>query len=75
MQKLTKLGSNHSPKEIENVIELIKDNVDCTKDIIYHIDDFIETKRLPTPIKEALITLRNACSINVMNFTKAIQAI
>ena len=75
MHTSIKLGSNQNTQQIDNVIRLIKGNADCTKDLIYHIDDLIETKRLPEYIKEALIMHRNACVINTMNSTKTILSI
>ncbi|MDH7444446.1 hypothetical protein [Aquimarina sp. 2201CG14-23] len=75
MSDTANLNSSPNSKEIENVIHLIKNNVDCTKAIINHIDDFLETKQLPKSILDALITQRNACAVNIMNFTRVMHHI
>ncbi|WP_299437806.1 hypothetical protein [uncultured Aquimarina sp.] len=67
--------NNQNPRELENIINLIKKNVDCTKDIINHIDKFLENKQLPKSILDALVTQRNACAVNVMNFTRVMNFI
>jgi len=75
MHKSTNHKDNQNPKELENVINLIKNNVDCTKDIINHIDMFLENKQPPKSILDALVTQRNACAIYVMNFTRVMKLI
>ncbi|GAA3514540.1 hypothetical protein GCM10022393_30620 [Aquimarina addita] len=56
--------------EINNVIHLIQNNIDCSKEIINHIDTILETKEIPASISNDLITQRNACAVNVMNFVR-----
>ncbi len=68
-------NNNQSSRELEKMINLIKNNLDCSKDIINHIDNFVETKQLPKSILDALITQRNACAITVINFTRVISGI
>lgn len=75
MKNLTKTNNNSNPTELENVIDLIQYNMDCTKDIIYHIDDYLESKLLPKPILDALVAQRNTCAVNVMNFTRVMKQI
>ncbi|WP_405205635.1 hypothetical protein [Aquimarina sp. LLG6339-5] len=62
-------------KEFKNVINLMKDNVDSTKDIINQIDDFLETKLLPKSVLDLLITQRNTYAVNVMNSLKMMKRI
>ncbi|WP_298313446.1 hypothetical protein [uncultured Aquimarina sp.] len=68
-------NDNQNPRELEKMINLIKNNVDCSKDIINRIDNFLETKQLPKSILDALITQRNACAVTVMNFNRVINQI
>ncbi|WP_299213887.1 hypothetical protein [uncultured Aquimarina sp.] len=68
-------NDNQNPKELEKMINLIKNNVDCSKDIINRIDNFMETKQLPKSILDALVTQRNACAVTVMNFNRVINRI
>ncbi|WP_298543932.1 hypothetical protein [uncultured Aquimarina sp.] len=68
-------NDDQNPRELEKVINLIKNNVDCSKDIINRIDTFLETKQLPKSILDALVTQRNACAVTVMNFNRVINRI
>lgn len=68
-------NDSQNPKELKKMIDLIKNNVDCSKDIINRIDTILETKQLSKPILDALVTQRNACAVTVMNFNRVINRI
>ncbi|MBW1295572.1 hypothetical protein [Aquimarina litoralis] len=62
-------------KELESVKNLMKNNVDHTKDIIKQIDNFLESKPLPKSVLDMLVNQRNAYAVNVMNFMKVMKMI
>ncbi len=61
--------------DIKEIIPLIKNNVDCGKEMISYIDNYVETKQIPSPIFNALISQRDACAINVMNLKRIVNNI
>ncbi|SEL81101.1 hypothetical protein SAMN04487910_3326 [Aquimarina amphilecti] len=68
-------NSNADTKEFKNVINLMQNNVDNTKDIINQIDIFLETKVLPKSMLDILTTQRNTYAVNVMNSIRIMKRI
>ncbi len=56
--------------DIENVINLLNENVDCTNKLIQHIDSLIEKKHLSETILRILKKIRNTCAVNMMNLAR-----
>ncbi|KAA1245668.1 hypothetical protein [Aquimarina sp. RZ0] len=63
-------STTQSTREIENVANLIKGNVNFTKELIHQIDHFLETNYMSESVINALVSKRNAYAIAVMNFTR-----
>jgi len=75
MFRPTQSNKHKNSIEIENIIGHLKNNVECAKRIITKIDGFLETKQIPESILDDLISQRNACAVNVMNFTRVMTQI
>ncbi|GAA4277766.1 hypothetical protein [Aquimarina mytili] len=70
MRKLKKDYYCGDHEEIEGVFSLLEKNVDCTNQLIKHIDNLIENKYFSEPVHKALTLLRNTCAVNVMNIAQ-----
>ncbi len=70
MYSLKNNYDNRNADDIEDVYHLLKKNADTTKTLIQHIDALIESKHFPESILKILISIRNACAINVMNIAR-----
>ncbi|GAA4270980.1 hypothetical protein U6A24_03690 [Aquimarina gracilis] len=56
--------------EVDDVLNLVEKNIDCTNKLINHIDNLIESKYFPEPTFRVLTSIRNTCAVNVMNITR-----
>ncbi len=56
--------------EVEDILNLVEKNVDCTNKLIKHIDNLIENKHFPESILKVLTSIRNTCAVNVMNIAR-----
>ncbi len=56
--------------EVEDILNLVEKNVDCTNKLIKHIDNLIENKYFPQSILKVLTSVRNTYAVNVMNITR-----
>ncbi len=70
MYKIKNDYDNRNNEDVEDVLNLVEKNVDCTNKLIQRIDILIENKHFSESILQILITIRNTCAVNVMNINR-----
>jgi len=73
MHKSKESYDYRNQKEIESIYRLLQKNLDCTHEVIEHIDELIENRYFNESLHKVLISCRNTCAVNAMNITKLIE--